>query len=160
GGGPMASAAEPSGLSKTYATEMSYTGKAFGGALAGSYYDLSSITRDDTGLEFHTFYHPYSSDYVKNLNQADVPGLMESATSLPSDNGATFEGYYSPNFQYGFVQKPGDFSTRTYYKENVCFDVYGANSLYNWELFFHAPLYIATRLSKNGRFEEAMKWFH
>ena len=50
--------------------------------------------------------------------------------------------------------------TRTYYKENVCFDVFGANSSYNWELFFHAPLYIATRLSKNGRYEEAMKWFH
>src|SRR6185436_10500902 len=39
-------------------------------------------------------------------------------------------------------------------------DVFGANSIYNWELFFHAPLYIATRLSKNGRYEEAMKWFH
>jgi hypothetical protein len=52
------------------------------------------------------------------------------------------------------------FEKGTYYKENVCFDVYGANSLYNWELFFHAPLYIATRLSKNGKYEEAMKWFH
>jgi hypothetical protein len=85
---------------------------------------------------------------------------MESDTSLPSDNGATFEGNYNPNPQHVFVQKPDDFPYHTYYKENVCFDVYGANSLYNWELFFHAPLYIATRLSKNGRFEEAMKWFH
>jgi hypothetical protein len=120
----------------------------------------STLVHHDTGLEFHTFYHPYSSVYVQNLNQSAIAGLMESDTTLPSDNGTTFETTYNPNFLRGFVQKPADFSTRTYYKENVCFDVYGANSLYNWELFFHAPLYIATRLSKNGRFEEAMKWFH
>ncbi len=112
------------------------------------------------GLEFHTFYHPFSSDYVTNLNQAGLPGLMQSDTEISSDDGTTFEGSYDPNFIFGLIQKPSDFDVRTYYKENVCFDAYGANSLYNWELFFHAPLYIATRLSKNGKFEEAMKWFH
>lgn len=116
--------------------------------------------RSDTGLEFHTFYHPFSSHYVTNLNQRGVSGLMEADTTIASDNGATFVNAYNPNFTNNFVQKPSDFSTGTYYKENVCFWPYGANSLYNWELFFHAPLYIATRLSKNGKFEEAMKWFH
>lgn len=114
--------------------------------------------KTDTGLEFNTFYHPYSSNYVKRLNQGGLPGLLASDTVLPSDNGVTFENAYDPNFVNGYVQKAPD--DRTYYKENVCFDVYGANSLYNWELFFHAPLYIATRLSKNGKYEEAMKWFH
>ncbi len=33
-------------------------------------------------------------------------------------------------------------------------------SLYNWELFFHTPIMIATALSKAQQFEEAMKWFH
>ena len=36
----------------------------------------------------------------------------------------------------------------------------GAYAVYNWELFFHAPLTIAMHLSKNQRFEEAMRWFH
>jgi hypothetical protein len=36
----------------------------------------------------------------------------------------------------------------------------GANSKYNWELFFHAPLHIATELSKNGKHKEAIQWFH
>jgi hypothetical protein len=125
--------------------------------------------RSDKGLEFHTFYHPFSSEYVTSLNQGGLSrgnkplefprGLMECDTEIISDEGAKFEGVYDPNISR-FVQKPSDFDSRTYYKENVCFDVYGANSLYNWELFFHAPLYIATRLSKNGKFEEAMKWFH
>ena len=119
-----------------------------------------SQTRADTGLEFHTFYHPFSSRYVTNLNQGGLQGLLESDTTIPSDGGATFVNNYDPNFTQSFVQRPDDLASGTYYKENVCFWPFGANSLYNWELFFHAPLYIAIRLSKNGKFEKAMEWFH
>ena len=137
------------------------------GRAAGTlYWDI--LPSFDKGLEFHTFYHPFSSKYFTNLNQGGLsrgnkppeeypPGLMESDTEIPSDDGKLFDDIYGPTDK---VSKPSNFESRTYYKENVCFDVYGANSLYNWELFFHAPLYIATRLSKNGKYEEAMKWFH
>ncbi|HEX4875364.1 MAG TPA: neuraminidase-like domain-containing protein, partial [Chitinophagaceae bacterium] len=135
-------------------------GKAFDKYHIADRYKGYWKTRKDTGLEFHTFYHPYSTEYVTRLNRYGVKGMLESDTVLPSDEGDTFVTNYNPVFTSGLVQKPADFSTRTYFKQNVCFDVYGANSLYNWELFFHAPLYIAIRLSKNGRYEEAMKWFH
>ncbi|MFO0756327.1 MAG: neuraminidase-like domain-containing protein [Byssovorax sp.] len=36
----------------------------------------------------------------------------------------------------------------------------GLYSVFNWELFFHAPLLIATRLSANRRYEAAQAWFH
>jgi hypothetical protein len=35
-----------------------------------------------------------------------------------------------------------------------------AYAIYNWELFFHVPLMIATRLSANQRFADAQRWFH
>lgn len=143
-------------------TAISRVDRAFGGV--STITDLTSklkiLVRMDKGLEFHTMHHPYSGAYVTRLNQLGLPGLMDSDTELTSDEGTAFEGLYDPSFAYGLVQKPADFPKRTYYKDNVCFDVYGANSLYNWELFFHAPLYIATRLSRNGRYREAMKWFH
>ena len=44
--------------------------------------------------------------------------------------------------------------------DDVDFSKIGSYSSYNWELFFHTPLLIADRLSKNQRFEEAQKWFH
>src|SRR5262249_23030046 len=47
-----------------------------------------------------------------------------------------------------------------YPEVEVDFNPSGAYSLYNWELFFHIPLLIAFRLSKNQRFEEAQRWFH
>ena len=33
-------------------------------------------------------------------------------------------------------------------------------SIYNWEVFFHIPLLVATQLSRAQRFEEAQLWFH
>jgi hypothetical protein len=36
----------------------------------------------------------------------------------------------------------------------------GLYSVYNWELFYHIPLLLAERLSKNQKFQEAQRWFH
>jgi hypothetical protein len=45
-------------------------------------------------------------------------------------------------------------------REFLEFNAGGAFSLYNWELFFHVPLYIATLLSQNQQFEHAQRWLH
>jgi hypothetical protein len=53
-----------------------------------------------------------------------------------------------------------DAQVRQFPEEEVAFKSRDAYSLYNWELFFHGPLFIADRLSKEQRFEEAQRWFH
>jgi hypothetical protein len=40
------------------------------------------------------------------------------------------------------------------------FNAWGSYSQYNWELFYHAPMLVAQKLSNNQRFEDAMKWYH
>ena len=70
--------------------EMASTEKAFGGVMKVT--DFEWKVRYDTGLEFHTFYYPFSEEYVKNLNQSGLsrgnkppnfpPGLMESDTTI------------------------------------------------------------------------------
>jgi hypothetical protein len=35
-----------------------------------------------------------------------------------------------------------------------------AFSVYNWELFYHIPLYVAQLLSQNQQFDDAQTWFH
>ncbi len=40
------------------------------------------------------------------------------------------------------------------------FSYSAAFSVYNWELFYHIPLYIAQLLSQNQQFEDAQTWFH
>jgi hypothetical protein len=61
-----------------------------------------------------------------------------------------FGGRYVPS---GLVQQP-------YPVNDLDFTSGGAYSVYNWELFFHVPLTIAIHLSRNQRFEDAMRWFH
>ncbi len=43
---------------------------------------------------------------------------------------------------------------------NFDFSPTGSYSQYNWELFFHIPMFIANTLANNGKHDEAMKWYH
>ena len=40
------------------------------------------------------------------------------------------------------------------------FSYSGTFSVYNWELFYHIPLYIAQLLSQNQQFQDAQTWYH
>lgn len=56
--------------------------------------------------------------------------------------------------------EPSNLVQQPYPVKDLDFTVSGAYSIYNWELFFHAPLLIAIHLSKNQQFKDAQKWFH
>ncbi|MDT3426206.1 hypothetical protein J2Z22_001732 [Paenibacillus forsythiae] len=108
-------------------------------------------------LLFHTAFHPYVTAFVEKLNNSGIDGLLSAQTqSLEND---FFEAEYQPSTEpseYGFT----GCVSRPFPKENVDFTVYGPYSVYNWEIFFHTPLLLADRLSKNQQFEEAQRWFH
>jgi hypothetical protein len=56
--------------------------------------------------------------------------------------------------------KPTSAVRHPYPAKDLDFSVSGAYSIYNWELFFHAPLMIAIQLSQNQQFQDAQNWFH
>ena len=115
----------------------------------------TSVTKSVNRYRFYPFQHPYSCAFQKELNRAGVEGLLRRDTQLW--NVRTFKSRYNPT---GMVVR-GDPKTEPLYPvEDVDFSYDGAYALYNWELFFHAPLLIANRLSQNQRFEEARDWFH
>jgi hypothetical protein len=115
-----------------------------------------------TRYTFQTFYHPFVSAFVHELNRDGLDGMLqrkvqtEPALFLPRPP----SGRPPPPFNFQTVYEPQPVVDLLYPKEEVDFEYDGAYSLYNWELFFHAPLMIADRLSKSQRFEEAQKWFH
>ena len=65
---------------------------------------------------------------VTNLNEDGVSGLLDSDTTIASDDGSNFVSEYDPSL----LAQEDITNSQTYYQENVCFDEYGANSLYNW----------------------------
>jgi hypothetical protein len=114
------------------------------------------------GEQFKTMYHPLICALKKTLYRDGVPALMMRETQLrqtPFD----FEKSYDPNpaiVPRTYVVEQGGVRTRSYPVEDLDFSSDGAYSGYNWELFFHVPFLVATRLTANQRFEEALTWFH
>ncbi len=101
-------------------------------------------------FRFQSFYHPYVCSFIKKLNISGIDALYkENVQNKIAEKIFTDEDY-----------NPTANVSRPYPVEKIDFDLNGVYSIYNWELFFHIPLLIATRLSQNQRFEEARKWFH
>lgn len=119
-----------------------------GGGLAGGI--MMREREIDRGVyAFASFYHPHVCTFFEELNAKGIDGLMQR--SVQAQSSEFFNSTYDPN---------EDVVTEPYPLKNVDFSSAGAYSPYNWELFFHTPLLIATRLSQNQRFEEAQRWFH
>jgi len=115
---------------------------------------LQDIMYGQTYLKFSNFYHPYVCAWIKALNRKGIPELLTLHNQQIGKNDRP------PNTVFEQEYQPTDQVHWDYPLEDVNFNNSGAYSLYNWEVFFHAPLIIATHLSQNQRFEEAQKWFH
>lgn len=102
-------------------------------------------------LLFKNFYHPLTCLFAKELYAHGVEALMSRKTQFADKH---------LDFGSANVYAPTSVVDTNYPQEVVDFEPDGAYSLYNWEMFFHAPLMIAMRLSAEQRFEESMRWFH
>ena len=98
---------------------------------------------------FHAHYHPHVDALIEQLNTNGLVSLLD------------------PVYQAGLarplapsVYKPGARVVGVFPSEEIDVSDDGPYSVYNWELFFHAPLLVAVHLSNNQRFEEAQRWFH
>ena len=149
---------------------------ADGYVFAGNPISVGWFQPSDKGLAFYAFYHPFASLFLKILNENGLAAMMQANTAefkedpnypdidsnpvtVANDLGSTFTTLYNPDYSVVQEYNPAD-PQRNYYLQNVDFSDYGTYAIYNWELFFHAPLLIATTLSNNGKYAEARKWFH
>ena len=131
-----------------------------GAAFSGLNWGILPPSAALSALQFKTFFHPHTDSLLERLNRGGIDALLATDTdtavdlsgnSLYDDEGRIFKERYNPDSEWVSPSYPA---------ENLDFTPAGAYSLYNWELFFHIPLFIATRLSKNGKYAEAMQWFH
>jgi hypothetical protein len=104
----------------------------------------------ERSLEYDVFLHqhPFVGELVRRLLEDSVGGLQAADTADP------------PLLEEFFAAYQPDAAVRTRPVRDLDFSISGAYAPYNWELFFHVPLTVAMHLSKNGRFEDAQRWFH
>ncbi len=99
---------------------------------------------------FFTHQHPFVCFFLTELQRAGIDGILGLATQGASEwgPGGEFAGY---NPEPAAVVPP-------YPQSRVEFDSGAAYAIYNWELFFHAPLLIASALHQDRRFADADRW--
>lgn len=107
-------------------------------------------------------------DFGKKVTLVDATlvTLPDGAqATLPAGASLTLKGCKpKPKLYAGIFSatnyNPSDMVQQPYPVKDLDFTSSSAYAVYNWELFYHVPITIAIHLSKNQRFEEAMRWFH
>ena len=123
---------------------------------------FGSFTEWTTTYEFQTFYHPYARTFLRELEIGGISQLMSrnlqtAPQAVRGWPGFDFNGYQP---QANVVKPvPGDGAADP---GEAALDFRsgsaGAYSLYNWELFYHAPMFVASLLTQNQQFQPAMQW--
>lgn len=103
---------------------------------------------------FYPFYHPWTRLFVRQLAAGGVNHLFRRDVQVKPEQVAGTAAFSFSSYA------PAAFVSATPEKEVVEFARGSPYGPYNWELFFHAPLLVASRLSGNQRQEEAVRWFH
>lgn len=125
--------------------------------------DLVGGTTSAVSYRFNNFFHPLTGFLKSMLDRYGAVGLFNPPRN---DNGNLLIGYLRPNSKPLSASasfeafSPSNIVLKPYPSEGLSFDLTDAYASYNWELFFHAPVTIAVRLSQNQKFEEAQQWFH
>jgi hypothetical protein len=117
------------------------------------------IERRTLSYDFTLHQHPYAGELMQRLLEGSVQGLQSADTEY---TGATLpNGLPRPKLYEEFFDQYGpEPIVRERPVRELDFSSSGAYAAYNWELFFHVPLTVAIHLSKNGRYEDAQRWFH
>jgi hypothetical protein len=103
--------------------------------------------------QFTTYFHPFVYQFLSAVKGSGSTALYTRYTQE-----LTNDQFNANVFQKNYL--PTALVRNDYPKENVDFTNSGAYSIYNWELFFHIPMMVAMRFSREQRFEEAQNWFH
>jgi hypothetical protein len=113
---------------------------------------LAYATQWMTSYTFSPFYHPFARTLLRELEIGGIPQLMQrSMQTSPQET----RGW---SFDFKSTYQPASAVSTPYPVEDVDFSTGGAYSLYNWELFYHAPMFVASVLMQNQQYQDAMTW--
>ncbi len=112
---------------------------------------------------FHPFYHPFTRLFWNQLSAGGFdllydPNLQENPDQIDPSGADVFSfgNWYQPVISRVWWDHDDVTGQDRQYLD---FTYSSTFSVYNWELFYHIPLYIAQLLSQNQQFEDAQTWF-
>lgn len=102
-----------------------------------------------TYYQFWDFHIDKVHDFREQLYTDGIDGLLDRHFVSGLTDTLNFSSRYQPTA-----------NVRNIYPSNaVSFDYDNPHGMYMWELFFHLPMIIASKLNNYGQYELAMKWY-
>lgn len=157
--GALTAPFKPTELRKSDAVSLdkviSFAGTNYGGTASMTQSGISNNpslgqnTAVNNGYKFQTFYHAQAQQLTAALNRGGMDNLLTLSNQSQADTMGFWNNYL-----------PTNKVNNLYPKNTMQFRFEDPYSMYNWELFFHAPMLIAQQLSNNQQFAEAQKWYH
>jgi len=129
-------------------------------------YALMPLQWKATNYRFENHHHPYVCLLIEELNRYGIDGVLKpdpekEKNAQRKSKVRSLHRQKRTRFLFNNVYRPVEHVVdKPRPRNEFDFEYGGAYSVYNWELFFHAPLMLAKRLSDNQRFAEAHRWFH
>ncbi|PTB18124.1 hypothetical protein C9I57_25210 [Trinickia symbiotica] len=128
-------------------------------------FSLNYVGQWQTRYVFETFYHPYARTFLRELEIGGISQLMSRNLQL---NPQAVRGW-APSFDFNALYKPQPPVAAPYPGTSGAPDPgetsldfapgsSGAYSLYNWEVFYHIPMFMASLLLRNRQFKDALTW--
>jgi Tc toxin complex TcA C-terminal TcB-binding domain/Neuraminidase-like domain/Salmonella virulence plasmid 28.1kDa A protein len=128
--------------------------------------NLEYIKQWTTSYEFQSFYHPFARTMLRELEIGGIPQLMSRSLQT---NPQSVRGW-STLFDFNAIFQPQPPVAKPYPGQPNAPDVgesgldfsagcTGAYSLYNWEVFYHGPMFVASLLGQNQQYQDAMNWY-
>ena len=109
-------------------------------------------------------YHAYACAFLRQVRRFGVESLYAPDPNVQgtrdSQDLVRQQTDTHPRFDFESSYEPNRQVVEGEPREVIDFSYGSAYERYNWEVFFHIPMMIATRLTQNQKFEEAQQWFH
>lgn len=101
-------------------------------------------------------YHPFASE-LRDVVRSYDDGLDRVFTARTQEDPGSLG-----RAPLAFAATYGNHPSVSFTSANEGFEFAGSSlyAMYNWEIFFHAPLYVAEQLRGVRRFEEARRFYH
>jgi len=113
--------------------------------------------------QFHPFYHPFTGLFWNQLAGGGFdlfydPNLQQNPDQIDNSGSDVFSfgTNYQPSWRVWWDHDDVTGADRQF----LNFALDSSFGVYNWELFYHIPIYIAQLLSQNQQFQDAQSWFH
>ena len=113
---------------------------------------------------FSTHHHPYTCACLRQIRRYGINGLYSPDPDLQPERDAADllrqMTLTEPQFSFDDSYSPDRAVVDGTPQDKIDFSYGAAYGQYNWEVFFHIPMMIATRLMQDRKFDEAQQWLH